>query len=164
LSDLGEESLDRAARGLHGVSRLEASEHLHPASPAVGDLEPLPVGQHHRLHLDRDEQVRRLRRIDADEPARRHADHGEGVIVHQDLLADDVGVASETVDPVVVGQHGDGMPPVDLIVFPRVEDSTDRRLHAEHREEVARHHVGEHALGVAVDADRSGDEAPAHHF
>ena len=53
---------------------------------------------------------------------------------------------------------------VDLVVFLRVEDAARRGLHAEHREEVARHHLGLEPLGLVVDADRGARPAPADHL
>jgi len=53
---------------------------------------------------------------------------------------------------------------VHLIVGLRVEDPSQGGLHAQHREVIARDHLGLDALGTIVDADRRADETPANHL
>jgi hypothetical protein len=85
-------------------------------------------------------------------------------IVDEDLLADDFRIPREPAHPVVVAEDDDGVTPVLLVVFRRVEDTADRRLHAEHREVVSRDELGLDALRLVVHADRGGNEPAANHF
>ena len=56
------------------------------------------------------------------------------------------------------------MPFVDLVVFLGIEDPSERRLHTEHREVVARHQLGVDALRLVVHAQRGRDDPAAEHF
>jgi hypothetical protein len=80
------------------------------------------------------------------------------------MVADHARVASEPIDPIVVSEHDDGVPAIDLIVFLRAENAAESRLDAEHREEVSRDHFGVDALGLVVDTDGCGHEPPAQHL
>jgi hypothetical protein len=164
LTDLQEQPLQRRLRRGDRVSGLEPGEHLHPSRAAVVHVHPIPLGRHHRFHLDRHADLRRLRRIEAGESPRRHADDRHRVVVHQDLLTDDGAVAAEAVDPVVVAEHDDRMPAIHLIVFLGVEHPPEGRSDAEHREVVARDELGLDALGVVVDANRGRHQPPAQHL
>ena len=164
LTDLREEPLQRRLGGVDRVARLQPGEDLDPPGAPIVHVHPRPVRRHHVLHQDRDADLRRLRRIDAGESCRGDTDHGHRVVVDPDRLADDRRIACEPADPVVVAQDDDRVAHGDLIVLPGVEHAAERRLHAEQREVVARHHLRLHALGLVVDADRRRDQPPAQHF
>ena len=152
------------ARGFDRVARLEPAEDLHPAGPAVVHPQPRPFRRHGGLHQDGHADLRRLRRIDAGKSRRRDADDRHRRVVDEDLLADHVRVARKAADPVVVAQHHDRMPLVDLVVFLRVEDAPQRRLDPQHREVVPGDELRLEPLGAVVDADRGGNEPPAEHL
>ena len=150
----------RGLGGLGGVARLQPREDLHPARPPVGHLEPGHRRHQRRLHQDRHADVRRGRRIEAGEARRRDADDRHRVVVDRDLPADDLRVALEAVHPVVVAEDDDRVAVVDAVVLLRGEDAPDRRLHAQHREEVAGHQLRVDPLGLVVDRQRRGHVAP----
>ncbi len=102
---------------------------------------------HHRLHLDRYADLRRHSGIETEEAARRHPDDRHRVVIHSDRLADDVRIARKASRPIVVRQHYDGMPVVDLVVLLRTEDAAGGRRHAEHRKIVAGDELGGDPLG-----------------
>jgi hypothetical protein len=56
------------------------------------------------------------------------------------------------------------MPLIDLIVLLRVENSSNRRLHSEHRKIVAGNHLGQDAFRLVVDADGGTDQSAAQHL
>ena len=160
--NLREERLERRLRRLGRVARLEPCEHLHPPCAAVVDLQPLPVGQHHRLHQDRHADLGAPCRIDPGKPRLRHADDRHGIVVDEDLLADDPGVTGKAAHPVVVGENDDRMALIDLIVFLRVEHAPGGGPDPQHGEEVAGDELGLEPFGSVVDADGRGHQTPAH--
>src|SRR4029078_7148140 len=66
-----------------------------------------------------------------------HADDGELAIVHRDDASDRRGIAAEAPAPEAVAED-DRLPPVGRVLRGG-EIAPDRRLHAEHPEEVPRH-------------------------
>ena len=74
------------------------------------------------------------------------------------------GSLREATDPVVVAEYDNRMALVDLIVLLRAEHASDGRLHPEHREVVARHHLGVEPFGLVVDADRHFRQPAAQHL
>ena len=123
-ADLREQPLERRLRGFDRVSRLEPREHLDPARAPIVHVQPAPLGRHHRLHQDRHANLRRRAPDRGQRTPARHADDRHRVVVDEDLLADDVGIAGEAAHPVVVAQDDDRMALVDLVVFLRIEDAS----------------------------------------
>ena len=163
-ADLREQPLQRTRGRLHGLTRLQPREDLDPAAPAVVHVDPLPFRQHRFLHQDGDANLRRLRRIDTGKALFRDADNRHRIVVHEDLLADDLRVARKAAGPVVIGQHHDWMPLIDLVVLSGIEDAARRGANTEHREVIARDQLRLQPLGAIVDADRGRHDAPAQHF
>ena len=164
LANLREEHLERRLCRFDGLARLQAREYLHPPRSRAAHLEPVPLRHDDGLHQQRDAERRRAGRIHTRKAAGRDADDRHRIVVDEDLPADRRRIEGEAAIPVVVAQHDDRMAPVDLIVFLRVEDASRRRSHAEHGEEVARHHLGVHALGLVLDADGRGHEPAGDHL
>ena len=76
-----------------------------------------------------------------------YADHGVRPVVHLEDLPDDARVAAEALPPVRVAEHQHRLGPE--IVVAVAERPAVERLHAEHVEEVRRHHPGQHAVRLA---------------
>ena len=78
---------------------------------------------------------------------RQHPDHRVGPVVHLEDLPDDVRVGAEALLPVGVAEDEDRLGPE--VVVGVAERPAVQRLHAEHVEEVRRHHPGQHAVRLA---------------
>ena len=70
-------------------------------------------------------------------------------------LTDDVGAASQPLDPEAMAQHDDGMAAPDPIVFIR-QQPAGQCMDTEHIEVVAAHDAGDSAKGGAIDRQVDG--------
>src|SRR5262249_54055529 len=100
-----------------------------------------------------------------DEPGRRDADDGEAAAVDDYTLAHQARVSAETLLETSVTNDRDRMRARRAIIFRR-DKASERRLHAQHLEVIARDQIAPHALidPLVAQADRrhSISEQPRH--
>ncbi len=148
-----EERLQARFRLRQTDAGFHSSEDVHPsAAPILHVVELGKLRADLGLHHDGDANLRGRSGIGAVKSGLADADDGERISIHQQFLADDVGPAAETAQPVAIADDRDGMAARDLIVIRR-EDSAERGSDAEHREIAARDEFALHALGFSLRTD-----------
>ena len=115
---------------------------------------------HDRLHHHRNEEAALDAELRAREALGCDPDHGEAVAVHQQLAADDAGLAREARAPERVAQHEHRVAPRCHVVA-RGNQAAESRPHAEHLEVVPRHDQAARELGVTAAVEAHLDAAEA---
>ncbi len=126
--NLDEQRLQRSLRGLHGVTRLHAREHLDPLAAPVADI--VPPRRHQRLHLDGHADLRRAAGSSPGSPPRKPPRSSSGSCSPASSApprSDRPRIASPNI--------GSSAPPrvalVNAIVLLRREHAPHRRAHAQ---------------------------------
>ena len=120
-------------------------------------MQPIAAGQHLRLHLDRQPEVRPLPAGFADKTRRCDTDDRQRRVAHSECLPEHVLTAAESALPVVVADD-DGRFLAPIVGCRK--DPADRRADAEHVKEPARHQPSVGLFPRAtVDADTPAIEA-----
>ena len=143
-----EPRLQPGGGGLVREPRLQASEHVQEAAAPI--VEPVEVRQRLLRHRERQEHRRHLAEVETAIAGGGHADDGHRVVVHLERQPDDVGTAAQAVLPVVVREHDRGMR-AHALVIGLVQQSSERRPHAQHPEVRPGHDVGIRGLGRPVE-------------
>ena len=152
LEKLVEQRLKRRSGGRHAVACLHPSEYLHEV--VVRIVQAIFLRRDHRFHANGEPDLRRECGVDPVEAGSSNPHHLHRMVVHQDLSAHDVLSAAESLRPVPVIEHNDGVPPIDLIVGDRGEHAAGRRPDAERLEVVAGDQLGPHHLRLGVGRNR----------
>src|SRR5205814_10491372 len=82
----------------------------------------------------------------------RHSDHGERLAIERNLLADDVQLPTKALLPIWVSEDNHGIG-IHVLSFLRQKQTTGRRLHTEHAEEVSGDVVSHEPVCPATGAD-----------
>ncbi len=104
LDEIGVGHADAGARGLHRHTGLETREEIGPV--VLTFFETGERRLHRGTQRDRHEELRARAARRPVESARRHADDGERLTVHDERPAEHVRILLEARDPVVFREHG----------------------------------------------------------
>src|SRR5713226_8130227 len=157
------EGLERGLGLLLGDAGLQPAEGVHPSSAALLEHVFGIADDDLGLHHDRYEEFGRASELDAVETRLCNANDGHLVIVQQQILADDTGVAGKTSPPEVVTEDYVRMAAGNAI-FIGGEEATEKGPDSENREVRTRHHFELNEFRLAVRGEARGVGKTAKHF
>ena len=128
-----EPGLQPGFRGFGGHAGLQPPEDVHPAHAAIE--QPIPARRHLPLHHRGHPQDRGFADVHAVETRLGDADDGHGMVVEEDLPADDVAGSAERIHPELIRQHRHRMR-VPRHVIRLGDEASEERACAKHREYV----------------------------
>ena len=95
-------------------------------------------------------------------PLRPNADDRQQLSVDNECASEDIGIRGEARHPVVVTEHGEGVPARNPVILGR-ERASERSADAEHVEVVAGNQLPCDAFGLALEADAERHAKAAQH-
>src|SRR5260370_6564781 len=141
---------------------LQAAKGIHPASAALFEHVFRITDDNPWLHHDGDEEFGRASEFDAVKTRLCNADNGHLVIVQQQVLADDTGVAGKARAPEGVIEDYVWMPAGNAIVS-RGRETAEKGADPENREVSTRDHFELHEFGLAAEGEARGVRKASEH-
>ncbi len=156
------EGLQRNFCALGPDARFQAAESIHPACAPVREHIRWRGGHNFFAHHDGHEEIRNVAQLDAIESPLRDSDDCHAVIIHENIFADDGGIARKTALPETVAQHDDGMSIGNAVVIGS-KSATDRGGDTEHVKISAGDELRFYKFRAAIGSEACGAGKPAKH-